>query len=113
MPVDRTVQARGWRSANPERRREINHESIVRVRARNRAILTLAKAGPCMDCGRSFPKECMDLDHREGEVKKRGVGLMMGVSEAMLLAEIAKCDVVCANCHRIRTNARRIARAGL
>jgi hypothetical protein len=48
----------------------------------------------------------MDFDHRPGEKKlfaMGSAGVQVRVSLEGLLAEIAKCDVVCANCHRIRT----------
>lgn len=59
-----------------------------------------------MDCGRSFPHYVMDLDHVRG-VKRCDVANMVqrAVPTAVFLDEIAKCDVVCANCHRIRTHA--------
>jgi hypothetical protein len=107
MTMTRAERNRQWRIDNPERRREINLEAAQRVRARNRALIVAAKSVPCVDCGGVFHTECMDFDHRDGESKKRGVGLMTDVSEAMLLAEMAKCDVVCANCHRFRTYSRR------
>lgn len=76
-----------------------------RVKARNAEIVKAAKDKPCMDCGKSYPHYVMDLDHREGEEKMGCVGTLChkGVSLARLKAEIAKCDVVCANCHRLRT----------
>ena len=46
----------------------------------------------------------MDFDHREGEVKTAHVSQMVKLmSVPKLHEEIEKCDVVCANCHRIRT----------
>src|SRR5579872_6584201 len=62
------------------------------------------KASPCMDCGGTFPPVCMDFDHRPGEVKLFPIGKHgFRFTRDELLAEIAKCDLVCANCHRIRT----------
>ena len=51
----------------------------------------------------------MDFDHRPGEVKKHQLGGMTKTvySWAVIEAEIAKCDLVCANCHRIRTHVQR------
>lgn len=57
---------------------------------------------PCLDCGGRFPPECMDFDHRPGEVKLMEMGETMR-KLSLWLAEAAKCDIVCANCHRIRT----------
>lgn len=63
------------------------------------------KSGPCVDCGRSFPPECMDFDHRKRAQKTFNVstGLHRSRPKEVILDEIAKCDLVCANCHRIRT----------
>lgn len=59
---------------------------------------------PCADCNGSFPFYVMDFDHREGEVKLFDVSNgALRFGRAKVLAEIAKCDVICANCHRIRT----------
>jgi len=45
----------------------------------------------------------MDFDHRDPNVKVDHVASMLSAGVNKLEAEIAKCDVVCANCHRIRT----------
>lgn len=60
---------------------------------------------PCTDCGRSFPAEALDLDHISGKIGSIGSFIQTGPDEA-LWNEIAKCEVVCACCHRIRTKAR-------
>jgi hypothetical protein len=52
----------------------------------------------------------MDLDHRPGSDKLFPVAIAVsgGVYPLQkIVAEIAKCDVVCANCHRERTYRRR------
>jgi hypothetical protein len=59
----------------------------------------------CMDCGlRPEYAQVLEFDHRPDEVKLFHVSdrMVTGPVED-LIAEIAKCDVVCANCHRIRT----------
>jgi len=48
----------------------------------------------------------MDFDHREGENKMFSIGSENHKSWPVVLAEIAKCDLVCANCHRLRTAGR-------
>ena len=47
----------------------------------------------------------MELDHRDGTIKEAAVANLVskGCTDARLLEEIEKCDVVCANCHRMRT----------
>jgi hypothetical protein len=48
----------------------------------------------------------MDFDHRDPSQKRARVTAMIGrAGTARILAEAAKCDIVCANCHRVRTTA--------
>jgi hypothetical protein len=62
------------------------------------------KQDPCQDCGGSFPSYVMDFDHRDGRTKVNSISkLVQRGSWAKILAEIVKCDLICANCHRIRT----------
>jgi hypothetical protein len=50
----------------------------------------------------------MDLDHVRGQKRcDLSQAAAAGLSLKSVEAEIAKCDVVCANCHRIRTHERR------
>ena len=68
---------------------------------------------PCADCAGTFEPHQMDFDHRDPTTKSFAVmtGRAMLMSRVRLLEEIAKCDVVCANCHAIRS-ARQAAKRG-
>jgi hypothetical protein len=57
----------------------------------------------CVDCGATDPR-ILDFDHRDRTAKRAEVSrLMSSGSWSLIVAEIAKCDVRCANCHRRRT----------
>ena len=66
-------------------------------------MITELKSVPCTDCGNSFAKEVMEFDHVRGEKSFTISDSIHRVSIQKLLDEVAKCDVVCANCHRMRT----------
>jgi hypothetical protein len=74
-----------------------------------RAWMIELKSKPCHDCGNSFPVCCMDFDHRGDDPKEFNIGSMFAhhYGRSLIEQEIAKCDLVCANCHRIRTRNRR------
>lgn len=54
-----------------------------------------------MDCGWNEHHAGLEFDHRED--KYLNVPAMTNYSREKLLAEIAKCDVVCGTCHNMRT----------
>lgn len=72
------------------------------------------KGNPCTDCKGYFPACCMDFDHRKGTAKLYNLGSMFAhhYSRGLIEIELAKCDLVCANCHRVRTRDRRIGSGG-
>lgn len=58
----------------------------------------------CTDCGGSFHFSAMDFDHLDDDKEfciAEGVG--RGYSVRKLESEISKCELVCSNCHRLRT----------
>lgn len=73
-----------------------------------RQLLRDLKSVPCADCNATFPPYVMDFDH-VGDDKLINVSMAVKVGRRRLLAEVAKCEVVCANCHRQRTQDRLIA----
>ncbi len=59
----------------------------------------------CMDCGISNPM-VFEFDHVRGN-KFANISDLLGKSAwSKVVSEISKCDIVCANCHRIRTSVR-------
>ena len=74
-------------------------------RARIAALVRAAKDKPCVDCGVRLPPEVMDLDHVRGKQRinlghaARAKGYL---SWPEMEIEIAKCDVRCPNCRRMR-----------
>lgn len=75
----------------------------ARQRESLREVVAKAKNRPCMDCDQTFPPYVMDFDHRGDKDGNVADMVQRSVSVQRLTTEIAKCDVVCANCHRIRT----------
>lgn len=90
--------------ASAQRRKTRNEAQRIH-RQKRRLLLDTLKNVPCADCGKSYPTECMDFDHVRG-VKKFNIGQQTGRSIPATLREAEKCDVVCANCHRARTQYR-------
>jgi hypothetical protein len=69
---------------------------------------SLKEGRPCSDCDQIFEPEAMHWDHREGTQKQHNVAdLGRRWNKARVLAEVEKCDLVCANCHAARTVHRR------
>lgn len=81
-------------------------ESNRKTQAKLRRIVMHHKSKPCMDCNKLYPPYVMDFDHVYGEKIDKVSRLVFFGSEKLILDEIAKCEVVCANCHRTRTHNR-------
>lgn len=84
-----------WRETHSEKYRE----GWERAHAEKKQLLDDARADGCVRCGES-DIACLDFHHRDAAVKEGHVSLMRRFSLKRLLAEIDKCDVLCANCHR-------------
>lgn len=61
----------------------------------------------CIDCGEKYPYFMLDLDHVTGS-KSFNISQFRNhtIDPELIKAEIDKCEVVCANCHRMRTHQR-------
>lgn len=117
------ASVRRWKDKNPKkvaayRRRAYykNHaENLASARGRTlrrrqeqrKWISKLKEESPCVDCGTHYPAVCMDFDHLPGKGKTGNVGRMPGKTNKEIRQEIEKCEIVCANCHRLRTWNRR------
>lgn len=85
-------QSISWKEWNEKHKRKI------------RQFLCDYKTGkPCHDCKGLFPHYVLDFDHRNPTEKTDKMSRIAWISIKRLQEEIPKCDLVCANCHRIRT----------
>jgi hypothetical protein len=74
------------------------------IRDRNREyVRKIKESNPCTDCEQFYHYSQMDFDHID--FKKQNIAKLVN-SEASIKTikqEIAKCELVCSNCHRLRT----------
>lgn len=69
-----------------------------------RRIVNFFKDRPCESCGEEHPTYCMDFHHVDPSEKLFSIGRAPRANLARLIAEIQKCVVLCANCHRKAEN---------
>ncbi len=91
-----------------ENKNEIVKDIVIRnkdIRNKNaQYIYDYLKSHPCIDCGNNNII-VLEFDHRDGVEKIESISVLVhrGYSIKKIDEEIDKCDVRCANCHRIRT----------
>lgn len=98
-----------WYKRNKQRLIQKAARNNNTYRQRNLEYILEVKDSPCSDCGIKYPPYVMDFDHT-GDDKQFNVSRLwrLGCSLATLKKEIAKCELVCSNCHRVRTFTRSV-----
>jgi|SRR5882672_9824705 len=109
LDADNAEYIRNRKVTDPEykeRKRQQARDAQRKRRQKHKAIWHAALDQPCVDCGVELPPQVMEFDHVRGEklfnICRSYNGKDLYVSYEMLHAEIAKCDVRCPNCHRLR-----------
>lgn len=98
---------RNYKLNNPQRRAEQSIKSSRKLYKKFRLFLNKIKDVECLDCKIKYPPPAMDFDHRDPSNKSFNISEARHINKNLLLKEIRKCDIVCANCHRIREASRR------
>lgn len=92
-------QDQRWHYKNADR----NQQRTLNRRAKHRAWVYEYKrdSDGCCRCGEADPA-CLDFHHRDDTDKEMTISKMItyGFSKSKLRAEMDKCDILCANCHR-------------
>lgn len=95
-----------WYEKNKEKHvRGVAASRQARLQRYGSELFAYLRERGCMDCGERDPV-VLELDHRDGTSKAASVSDLLhrlGASRQRILAEIEKCDVRCANCHRRKT----------
>jgi hypothetical protein len=92
-------------AANKEKIKERAKAFTAAQIVKNREYVNNIKSQfPCTDCKQYFFPVMLDFDHT-GNDKTRNIADMVarGCSIKTIQSEIDKCQIVCANCHRLRT----------
>lgn len=110
-PEMKRAKNRAWAAANPEKRARILKNQTDQRRFMVEIVAFYKLSVGCVDCGYNAHSEALDCDHLPGteklfELSKCGLYTLEEVEQ-----ELQKCEVVCANCHRVRTAQRRITLA--
>lgn len=84
--------------------KQINEARDKRINEHRELFYQILCDSKCIDCGNDDPL-VLEFDHINGDTKKHGLSKMVhdGYSWDNILKEIEKCEVRCANCHRIKT----------
>src|SRR5262249_17052462 len=98
--VARVVKDRVYRRRKC-RKCKLETQALRKAKIR-RWVEDYKKTHPCARCGFSDFR-ALEFHHRSSGEKDFNVGDMIrsGLSVASIQAEMEKCDVLCANCHRI------------
>ena len=96
---------RAYHARYAEKRRLQAKERRIRLVRLNQHLKAF---GSCADCGGRFHPASMEWDHVPGHTKHDDVSSLARAGKTRQFhAELAKCELVCANCHAVRSYERR------
>jgi hypothetical protein len=87
------------------KRRQNDREKKRRYREERKALLVAYKGGICQDCKHVYPLCVYEFDHLKDKSFVVGTEMLLHTIEELKI-EVDKCDLVCSNCHQIRTQER-------
>lgn len=101
-------KSKKYYNSNLNHHRKItNARSLKRKQENREFILKLLSTSKCSDCDITDIR-VLEFDHLPEFKKKNDVSYLVsnGASINTIKEEISKCEIVCANCHKIRTISR-------
>lgn len=101
--MDKKERQRKYCKSHYERNKDYYYDRNIRRKDETREWLNLLKAGKsCADCGNAFPLKAMDWHHEGGKDFEVAKAVGLGYGKKRILAEIEKCVLLCAICHRLK-----------
>lgn len=71
------------------------------IRKQNKLKAIAFLGGKCSSCGGIFHHSAYDFHHILPEKKEKAIGLLLWAAWDVIVQELTKCALLCANCHRI------------
>lgn len=99
---------------DPEKQKQAQREHYLKYKesyqARNKTyrekvrgyVREIKESSPCLDCGVKYPYYVMEFDHLHSKTKTVSWLMSRGTID-QVIEEIEKCELVCSNCHKVRT----------
>jgi hypothetical protein len=106
VPCNRQISRDRYEKRREHYKADASRRKKLAIEGNSRRVWEYLCAHPCVDCGEKDPV-VLEFDHRGDKVMAISVMIARGVGWMKISAEIAKCDVRCANCHRRKTAADR------
>jgi hypothetical protein len=100
-PCKRDYDRRWWVTRSETQRDKKNELKRKRAKTNLQFVINYLKSHSCVDCGQSNPL-VLEFDHCSGN-KEFSISESYTYSLDRIKKEISKCEVRCANCHRLRT----------
>ena len=75
----------------------------TRANHRRQVVNRYKRFKGCCRCGYKTNWLALEFHHKDYTTKRRTVASLMYSSWDEIKAEIAKCEIICANCHQIET----------
>lgn len=101
-PCRRSYDRETWKDGS---KRKTKIETRKALRKKREEYLVSVLSGGCIDCGNRDIR-VLEFDHLRDKVMNVTQMLVDGYSIESMAKEIEKCEIVCANCHKIRTQQR-------
>jgi hypothetical protein len=98
-PEDQRIASKLHYEKNKSKYKERNRRYRSEI---NQYVINLKQSQPCTDCDQRYPYYVMDFDHISDKIGNINYLAKTGRIGA-LKREIEKCELVCSNCHRVRT----------
>lgn len=106
VPCNRQISRDRYEKRREHYKADASRRKKLAIEGNSRRVWEYLCAHPCVDCGEKDPV-VLEFDHRGDKVMAISVMIARGVGWMKISAEIVKCDVRCANCHRRKTAADR------
>ncbi|QBP31020.1 HNH endonuclease [Streptomyces phage EGole] len=104
MPFSNEEERKAYAKAHYEKNKHVYKERNNRSRQkREDFVFDLKKNNPCADCGEFYHPCQMQYDHIADDKEATVSWLVRNGTIKKIETEIAKCELVCANCHALRT----------
>jgi len=103
------ANARNYRKNHERERARLYRNAAARLEQNRKQMIAYLRAHPCVDCGET-DIVVLQFDHLEDKLHDVATMLNGGWTWPAIEREISKCEVRCANCHRIKTTLRHLER---